>query len=35
VTYIFDPEGRLIEEFKSQLSPQKHVKEALKVIGKG
>ena len=32
VTYIFDPEGRLIEEFKSQLSPQKHVKEALKVI---
>lgn len=36
VTYIFDPEGRLIKEFKSQLSPNQHVKEALKVIeGKG
>ena len=35
VTYIFDPEGRLVEVFKSQLSPQKHVKEALKVIEKG
>ena len=33
VTYIFDPEGRLIWEFKSQFSPEKHVKEALKVIG--
>jgi len=32
VTYIFDPEGRLIKVFKSQLSPEKHVKEALKVI---
>ena len=32
VTYIFDPEGRLIQVFKSQLSPDKHVKEALKVI---
>jgi thioredoxin-dependent peroxiredoxin len=32
VTYIFDPEGRLIKEFKSQLSPEQHVKEALKVI---
>lgn len=32
VTYIFDPEGRLIREFKSQFSPEKHVKEALKVI---
>ena len=32
VTYVFDPEGRLIKEFKSQLSPEKHVKEALKVI---
>ena len=35
VTYIFNPEGRLVEIFKSQLSPQKHVKEALKVIRKG
>jgi len=34
VTYIFDPEGRLIKVFKSLLSPEKHVKEALKVIGK-
>jgi peroxiredoxin Q/BCP len=32
VTYIFDPEGRLIREFKSQISPEQHVKEALKVI---
>jgi thioredoxin-dependent peroxiredoxin len=32
VTYIFDPEGILIKEFKSQLLPHKHVKEALKVI---
>ena len=32
VTYIFDPEGRLIQVFKSQLSPNQHVKEALKVI---
>ncbi len=32
VTYIFDPEGRLIKVFKSQLSPEKHVKEALKII---
>lgn len=32
VTYIFDPEGRLLKVFKSQLSPQKHVKEALKII---
>lgn len=35
VTYIFDSEGRLIEVFKSQFSPEKHVKKALKVIGKG
>lgn len=36
VTYIFDPEGKLVKVFKSQLSPEKHVKEALKVIaGKG
>lgn len=35
VTYVFDPEGRLVEVFKSQLSPEKHVKEALKVIEKG
>lgn len=34
VTYIFDPQGRLIKVFKSLLSPEKHVKEALKVIGK-
>jgi peroxiredoxin Q/BCP len=32
VTYIFNPEGRLIKEFNSQISPEKHVKEALKVI---
>jgi len=32
VTYVFDPEGRLIKVFKSQLSPEKHVKEALKAI---
>ncbi len=35
VTYIFNPEGRLIHIFKSQLSPNQHVKVALKVIGKG
>ncbi len=35
VTYIFNPEGRLLHEFKSQMSPEKHVKEALKVIGRG
>jgi peroxiredoxin Q/BCP len=34
VTYIFDHECRLIMEFKSQLSPDQHVKEALKIIGK-
>ena len=32
VTYIFDPEGRLVKVFKSQLSPERHVKEALEVI---
>ena len=32
VTYVFDPEGKLIQEFKSQLSPEKHVMEALKTI---
>jgi peroxiredoxin Q/BCP len=32
VTYVFDPEGRLIKVYKSQLSPEKHVQEALKVI---
>ena len=32
VTYVFNPDGRLIEMFKSQLSPKKHVQEALKVI---
>ncbi|HEY3372427.1 MAG TPA: peroxiredoxin [Prolixibacteraceae bacterium] len=35
VTYIFNPEGRLIEIFKSQLSPEKHVQKALEVIEKG
>lgn len=35
VTYIFNPEGRLIKVFKSQLSPEKHVKEALEIIQKG
>jgi thioredoxin-dependent peroxiredoxin len=34
VTYVFDPEGRLVKVFKSQLSPEKHVIEALEVIGK-
>jgi len=34
VTYIFSPEGRLLQVFKSQLSPEKHVREALKIIGK-
>lgn len=34
VTYIFNPEGQLVEVYKSQLSPENHVKEALKVIGK-
>ncbi len=32
VTYIFNPEGRLIEVYKSQLSPENHVNEALKMI---
>jgi len=32
VTYIFNPDGRLIHEYKSQLSPEKHVEVALKVI---
>lgn len=32
VTYVFNPEGLLIKEFNSQLSPHQHVKEALKVI---
>jgi peroxiredoxin Q/BCP len=32
VTYVFDPEGRLIKVYKSQLSPEKHVEEALKAI---
>ena len=34
VTYIFDPEGRLLHIFNSQFSPEKHVKVALQVIGK-
>ena len=33
VTYIFNPEGRLVHVFDSQLSPEKHVKEALRIIG--
>lgn len=32
VTYIFNPEGRLVDIFKSQISPEKHVDEALKII---
>ncbi len=32
VTYVFNPEGCLIKVFKSQLSPEKHVQEALKAI---
>jgi len=32
VTYIFNSEGYLIKVFKSQLSPEKHVQEALEVI---
>jgi peroxiredoxin Q/BCP len=32
VTYIFNPEGHLVEVFKSQLSPEKHVQEALNII---
>lgn len=34
VTYVFNPEGRLVKVFKSQLSPNQHVKEALNIIGK-
>ncbi|HLN73453.1 MAG: peroxiredoxin [Methylococcaceae bacterium] len=32
VTYIFNPNGQLVDIFKSQLSPEKHVQEALKII---
>lgn len=32
VTYIFNPEGRLVHVFDSQFSPEKHVKEALNVM---
>jgi len=32
VTYVFNTEGKLVDIFKSQLSPQKHVEEALKII---
>ncbi len=35
VTYIFDPEGQLIHTINSQLSPAKHVKEALEVLKNG
>lgn len=34
VTYIFNPEGQLVHVFDSQFSPEKHVQEALNVIGK-
>jgi peroxiredoxin Q/BCP len=33
VTYVFNPEGRLLHVFDAQFSPEKHVEEALKVIG--
>lgn len=32
VTYIFNPEGKLVYMFDSQFSPEKHVQEALKII---
>lgn len=32
VTYIFNPEGRLVYTFDSQFSPGKHVQEALRII---
>jgi peroxiredoxin Q/BCP len=32
VTYIFNPEGRLVHIFDSQFSPARHVQEALKII---
>lgn len=32
VTYIFNPAGELVKVYRSQLSPENHVKEALKVI---
>lgn len=32
VTYVFNPEGHLVKVFKSQISPEKHVQEALKII---
>ncbi len=32
VTYIFNPEGKLIKIFDSQFSPEKHVTEALEII---
>ena len=32
VTYIFDENKTLLKVFKSQLSPEKHVKEALQII---
>jgi len=31
-SYIFDPEGRLVKVFNSNFLPEKHVKEALKII---
>ena len=35
VTYVFNPEGRLMRVFNSQFFPKWHVKEALQVIQKG
>jgi thioredoxin-dependent peroxiredoxin len=32
VTYVFNPEGKLIRIFNSLFSPEKHVEEALKII---
>ena len=34
VTYIFNPEGRLVHVFDSQFAPEKHVQEALSIIVK-
>jgi len=34
VTYIFDSEAYLIHVFKSQIAPEKHVKEMLRIIGR-
>jgi len=34
VTYVFDIHGRLIHQFKSSLSPTKHIKEAIEALQK-